>query len=199
MKVDEPTLSVVLIRPGQTQFDEEGRIQGTLDLPLSRCGADESAETAQSLRETGLEAVYCSPCASATETAARVAEALGVKFKSLDKLQNIDYGLWQGLLVDEVKRKQPRVYKQWLEHPETICPPQGETISAARERVATTLGKLLKKHKQGTIGLVCPEPLAALIRSHLMGITLSQVWQHDADGRSWQAIGVEPELLTSAI
>lgn len=195
--MDKAPLQVVLIRPGETKFDEEGRIQGTLDVPLSRSGLLELSETAVDLQGKGLETVYCAPCASAVETASTVAEALDIKYKTLEKLQNVDYGLWQGLQIEEVKRKQPKVYKQWLEHPETVCPPEGETVASAQERVASTLGKLLKKHKQGVIGLVVPEPLASVVRSYLTQTALSDVWHNGVDGANWEAICVQPEGLTA--
>lgn len=196
--MDETSLQVVLIRPGETQFDQEGRIQGTLDVPLSKSGLVELAETAADLQDKRLETVYCGPCTSAAETASAVAEALDIKYKTLDKLKNVDYGLWQGLQIEEVKRKQPKVYKQWLEHPETVCPPEGETISSAQERVAASLGKLLKKHKQGAIGLVVPEPLASVVRSYLTQSALSEVWQNGVEGANWEAICVQPEVLAAA-
>lgn len=196
--MDTSPLKVVLIRPGETQFDQEGRIQGTLDVPLSQGGVVDLAETAVDLQDQGLEAIYCSPCSSAVETASAVAEGLDIKYKTLEKLQNVDYGLWQGLQIDEVKRKQPKVYKQWLEHPETVCPPEGETVASAQDRVASSLGKLLKKHKQGAIGLVIPEPLASVVRSYLTRAALAEVWQNGVDGVNWETICVPPEVLTAA-
>ena len=59
----------------------------------------------------------------------RIGATLDLKVKTLDKLQNLDHGLWQGMLVSDVKTKQPKVYRQWQEQPETVCPPQGETLS----------------------------------------------------------------------
>ena len=71
------------------------------------------------------------------------------------------------MLIDEVKPEQPKVYRQWQDHPETVCPPQGEPVGAALDRVRTALAKLLRKHKSGTVALVVPEPLASLVRSLL--------------------------------
>ena len=39
------------------------------------------------------------------------------------------------MLVSDVKRKQPRVYKRWQEQPESVCPPEGEMLGEADERV----------------------------------------------------------------
>ena len=68
------------------------------------------------------------------------------------------------MLVEDVRHKQPKVYRQWQEQPENVCPPEGEMLSEADERVRAALVKLLKRHKEGVIGLVLPEPLLSLAR-----------------------------------
>ena len=68
------------------------------------------------------------------------------------------------MLIEDVKRKQPKVFRQWQEQPEIVCPPEGEMLSEAHERVQAALTKMLKKHKEGTIALVIPEPLASLVQ-----------------------------------
>ena len=85
----------------------------------------------------------------ARHTAEIVGETLGIKVKKLSKMQNLNHGLWQGMLVDDVQHKQPKVYRQWLEQPENVCPPEGEMLGEAEERVRAAMTKLLKKHKEG--------------------------------------------------
>src|SRR4051812_37012523 len=113
-------LNVALVRPGCTDYDQQGRIQGTLDIRLCEQGRQEVAKIAAELKDAGLEVIYTSPCVSARESADLLSELLNVRVKPLDKLRNLDHGLWQGMLVEDVKTKQPRVYRQWQEHPETI-------------------------------------------------------------------------------
>jgi probable phosphoglycerate mutase len=110
-------------------------------------------------------------------------------------LRNLDHGLWQGLLVEEVKRKQPKVYRQWQEQPESVCPPGGEMVADAQERVRTALTKILKKHKEGTVGLVVPEPLASLVRAYLEQGEVGDLWQAGARHGTWEVIEVEPRSL----
>lgn len=158
---------IFLIRPGATEFDVQGRIQGNLDVPLSTDGQREVAGISEQLRGHKLAALYCSDCLSAKATAESLAAGLGLKVKVLDRLENLDYGLWQGQLVDEVRRKQPTVYRQWQEHPEQIRPPEGETIAEAAQRCSEALKRIKAKHKQGVVGLVLPEPLASVFRCRL--------------------------------
>lgn len=162
-------LTILLVRSGITEFDSQGRIQGTLDVPLCDEGRRQADATAADLaaRNTPIDALYAGPCLSAQQTAEVLGQRLSLKPKTLKKLHNLDQGLWQGLLFDEVKSKQPRVYRQWQERPDTVCPPEGETLQQAAERLRQSLAKLKKKHKSGTIALVLAQPLASVLRSQL--------------------------------
>lgn len=183
---------IVLILPGATDFELQGRIHGDLDLPLCAEGRAEVERIAQELRGLKVEVVYTSGCEWAVQSAETIARLLGVKVKKLDKLQNLDHGLWQGMLIEEVKQKQPRVYRQWQEQPESVCPPEGETIDHARERIAAALAKVLKKHKNGVIGLVVPEPLASLVREYLGSEELGDLWDATCDHGRWTLIEWHP-------
>jgi phosphoserine phosphatase len=171
---------IVLVRPGATDYDREERIRGALDVPLCAAGVAEAARIAEELRGRNIEVVYCSCCQATRQTAEAIARVLDIKVKRLKGLQNLDHGLWQGMLVSDVRRKQPKAYRQWQEQPENVCPPEGEMLSQADERVRTTVTKLLKKHKEGVLALVVSEPLASLVRRFL---------KHDELGDLWKAIG----------
>jgi probable phosphoglycerate mutase len=162
-------LTILLIRSGKTEFDAQGRIQGTLDVPLSEEGQRQVRAAADQLidESASIAALYAGPDLSAQQTAEIVGDRLGLEAKTLKTLHNLNQGLWQGMLFDEVKSKLPKVYRQWLEKPETVCPPEGETLTAAAERARKALAKLAKKHKSGVIGLVLSQPLACVLRSVL--------------------------------
>ena len=162
-------LTILLIRSGSTEFDAQGRIQGTLDVPLCEEGRRQAQATAEELvaRPTPIDALYAGPGLSAQQTAEIVGDRLDLKHKTLKKLHNLDQGLWQGLLFDEVKSKQPKVYRQWQDRPDTVCPPEGETVKEATVRLKEALAKLTKKHKDDTIALVLSQPLADVMRSFL--------------------------------
>jgi probable phosphoglycerate mutase len=186
-------LTILLIRAGRTDFDCEGRIQGTLDVPLSAAGRLEAEAAANELidKSAAISALYVGPCLNAQQTAEIVGEKLRLKFKTLAKLHNLDQGLWQGMLFEEVKSKQPKVYRQWQERPETVCPPEGETLAAAAERIKQALAKLSKKHKSGTIGLVLAQPLARVMRSMLRAEHLPSVCQSECAGKPlWEPLEV---------
>jgi len=168
---------IILIRPGSTDYDQEGRIQGTLDIPLNEQGDSEVEFLIEELRGRKIEAIYSPPCQPAEQTAKAIGKRLGIRCKKLDRMRNIDYGLWQGMRIDEVRRKQPRVYRQWQDQPESVCPPEGEMLNQAEQRVRTAMAKLLKRHKEGAFALVVPEPLASLVRRFVNQCDLGNLWK----------------------
>ncbi len=153
---------VCLIRPGCTDFDEQHRIQGALDLPLNPRGQQQVDQLIDQLRGLELKIVYTSVSQPARATAEAIGESLNVPVKELDDLRNFDQGLWQGLQIDEIRRKFPKVLKQWKESPTSICPPEGETVSEAVERVNRALRKPMKR--RSTFAIVVSEPIASLVR-----------------------------------
>lgn len=190
-------VQIVLIRPGSTDYDQCGRIQGTLDVPLNEQGRLEVARLIEEIRGRGLETVYFSPNQSAQQTAEAIAQALGIRAKKLERMQNLDHGLWQGMLIEEVHLKQPKVYRQWQEQPEIVCPPGGEMLSQADERVEAAMTRLLKRHKEGVLGLVIPEPLATLVRCRISHDELGDLWKASSEHGHWEVLEVEPKAVAT--
>ena len=146
---------VLLIRPGATIYDEQNRVQGILDIPLSDRGYAEATRLAESLAEAQasmpLSALYCGPGENVIRTAEIIGKALGLRPRRIDELRNLDHGLWQGLQLEEIKRRNTKLFRQWIDDPRTICPPQGETIEVAMERVKAALKPLIRRHQEGVL------------------------------------------------
>ncbi len=193
-------LRVILLRPGATEFDEQRRIKGTLDIPLNAAGRAQIQRIAQQLAEQGvgdqIDAVYVAPGQAAEETAAVLIGSLEprtrVKSKTVRKLRNLDQGLWQGKLIEEVKTTQRKVYRRWQEEPESVCPPEGETVESARQRVSGALEKIVKRHKTGVVVLVAPEPIASIVGAELSGGELGDLWRAETSTGRFELIDMNP-------
>jgi len=180
--------NVVVVRPGSTLFDEQLRIKGSLDMPLSATGIEQVQRIAVEIAKLPITTVYCGPCESAQNTAREIAEHSRAKWKVFDCFRNLDHGLWQGKLIDDLKRQQPRLFKQLQENPRSFCPPGGETVAEAEARVEKLILKLCKKHSNETIAVVIPEPLASLIAAKLKETDLGDLWKSECDNGSWEMI-----------
>jgi probable phosphoglycerate mutase len=161
------TSTIAVIRPGQTDFDRDGRIQGTLDLPLNPQGGVELGETIESVQPLELERIFASPTEPAATTAREIGRVLGIPVKELSDLANVDHGLWQGLCLEEIRRKQPRLFRQWEESPESVCPPAGESCQQAYVRAENALRTLLRGNRR--VAVVCSDPMATIVTALVQG------------------------------
>ncbi len=189
-------MQIVLVRPGVTNFDEEGRIKGKLDLPMSPRGVAQVDTTVKELADVPLDCVYCGPCQAAIQTAGALAAAKGVKVKVVDRLCNLDVGLWQGKLIEDIKFKQPKVYRRWQGKPETVCPPEGEMLSAAQQRIRQAIARIIKRYRHGAVAIVVQEPLASVLQSELTQTPMVDLWQVESNG-GWEIVNVTPDLVTN--
>jgi broad specificity phosphatase PhoE len=179
---------VVLVRPGATDFDDQGRMKGCLNMPLSECGREQVERIAAELANLELDEIVTAPCESAIETATRLAKGRSVKVRIVECFRNVDHGLWHGKLIEEVRRTQPKVYKQGQESPINLCPPGGETIQQAKDRVVKAIKKVTKRSSGATVALVIPDPLASIVHSVLEGEDIRDLWKSETDAAQWELI-----------
>lgn len=181
---------IILVRAASTDFDEQDRIVGTLDIPLSIRGQAELAKLAEELKSRPIDVIYASAGKAARESARFLGDELDVKVKVLEELTNLDFGLWQGLEVSEVRRKHPKLFRQWEESPVAICPPNGEMIEQVYERVRRELKPVMKKSHNAVVIVIAPDPLRRVIRCYLKNTELAKVWEN-SNGSAWETIDVQ--------
>ena len=189
---------LVLIRPGATVYDEQNRLQGILNIPLSERGHGEVTRMVPMLARTldgaSLSALYCGPGENVVRTAEIIGKALGVRPKRVEEFRNLNQGLWQGLQIDEIRRRNTKLYRQWIEDPATICPPLGETYESAMARIKTAFRPLLRRHQDDSIALVVAEPLARMVASYLRCEPRVQLDERSPCG-GFELIEIAPLLL----
>ena len=84
----------VCVRHGETDWNREHRVQGSLGASLNGAGIDQSKALARQLWEVPLQAVYASVLPRAIETASYVAGPHGVSVQTDARLNEIHHGDW---------------------------------------------------------------------------------------------------------
>lgn len=168
-------LNIILVRAGSTDLDDQGRIVGALDMPLSSTGEAEARQTATDLDSYQFDAIFSARCLAAQQTAQLMSHHGEVRVRVEENWINLNHGLWHGKSLEELKETQPKLFRQWQENPESICPPGGETINEVRQRVRVSLKRIRRKFKCGTVAIVAPEPLYSIIRSEVEVSTIPEL------------------------
>ena len=183
---------LVVIRSGATDYELQGRISGNLGIPLTPAGIAAAKDTARLLAVAPPVALYTSPTTCAIEAADVIGDALELVPRRVPHLVGLDLGLWQGMLVSEIRRRQPRLARHWEEDPWTVVPPDGEPLSAARDRIAQAIGKIVARHPGERVAVVVPQPIDRIIRSLLTGNSPGDLWEIEATDSAVVELRISP-------
>ena len=156
-------MKVACVRPGRTAWDVEGRLAGSLDVPLSDEGASRIKSLASDLRSLSPVTVYCADSEPARASALILADALGVRCRCRPELDELNLGLWQGLLTENLARKHPKAFRRWQENPFDILPPGGEPVNHVLSRVRSFVGFLERRHPNSDVVVVAPVLLGSIL------------------------------------
>jgi broad specificity phosphatase PhoE len=168
---------VALIPCGSTEWQEEGRLLGRVELPLTEAGQEKCATWVQGLSTIGLECILHGPDELATRTAQVLARQLSIPTKALDDLVELDVGLGAGLTEAQLKTRFASAHRELRESPLNVNPPGGESLSAAADRLCACIRKQMKKNGRKAIGVVVRPFGFALARCVLEGVEFSDVWR----------------------
>lgn len=175
-------VKIILVRHGQTEWNRVERFRGQFDIPLNATGVAQAEKTAQEVANRWKPAVvYTSPLSRAVQTAERIAVVCGVHVEPIDGLIDINYGVWQGLTVDEAREKWPVLVDQWLMGSGKVQIPGGETLETVQRRVLSTLQKLCERHAQQDIVLVAHTVVNRAMLLGILKIDYEQFWHIGQD------------------
>ena len=128
-----------LARHGETAANAEGRVQGSLDLPLNERGREQARALAGEAVALGLRAIYTSQLDRARETARIVGEHLGLEPVVDERFAESRRGAWEGRLLREIERDEPEAWAAWQSGGDFRFPGGGESLPEHVARVAEAL------------------------------------------------------------
>ena len=176
---------ILLVRAGSTDLDDQDRIVGSLDMPLSPEGEREARAISQNLKGTVINAIFSAAGLASQQTAHQLSRSGEIRVRVEENLVNLNYGLWHGKSRSELKENQPKLYRQWQDNPDSICPPDGEPVEAVRDRVRMVLKKIWRKQKTKTIAIVAPDPLLSILRSEIEGTEVRDLLDLRCEENAW--------------
>ena len=102
-----------MVRHGQTEWNVEGRWQGSIDIPLDDVGISQAYKLSGRLAKYPIKAIYSSPLKRAAQTAETAAKKLGLEINYHDGLKEICLGEWEGLSFFDIRKKYPDDLAKW--------------------------------------------------------------------------------------
>ena len=145
---------IVVVRHGQSEWNAVRRWQGTADPPLTALGRAQARAQADALTGTDWTGPWASPLQRAAETAAILADELGLgPVRIDDRLREAHAGEWEGLTPTEIES----IWPGWLR--ENRRPPSFEPDDEVQERAWSAIVEIadhvaVDGADQGRVGLV---------------------------------------------
>lgn len=132
----EGRVEIFLCRHGETEWNAEGRYQGTLDSPLTARGREQARAVGARLAGlAGGARLAASPAGRAQQTAAIIAAAHGHAAIETDAaLREVSIGAWEGLTLEDIDAGWPGQLDGTTAFDWHFRAPGGERYEAAAER-----------------------------------------------------------------
>ncbi|KAI3869060.1 hypothetical protein MKX03_005002 [Papaver bracteatum] len=149
-EVPHNVAEIVLVRHGETTWNNAGRIQGSLESELNEAGWKQADAIAARLgKELKPVAIYSSDLKRAKNTAEMIAKACHIpEVIEVPDLKERHVGSLQGYYWSEIQEKEPEAYLAFFSSEKYLeIPGGGESFNQLCERSVSALEEIASKHK----------------------------------------------------
>lgn len=136
--------------------------------PLTTLGRAQITALANRLQGEDVSILYVSPTLRTRQTARILAKTRDIKLRQRNDLIDLNYGDFAGGFIDDVRRKNPGLFRQWRETPELVHFPNGESLQDLHIRVERFLDEIKVRHGDEALLIVTHDsPIRAIVASAL--------------------------------
>jgi phosphoserine phosphatase len=167
-------LEIVLVRHGATDWNIQGRCQGSTDRELSETGVRQAEAVAANLSQKRISAVYSSGLLRAWRTAQFISQPHALPVRIEHDVRELDHGALEGLTFNEIKEQYPDFIQKWRTEPAELQVPGGERLSDVQQRALAGLHRIASSHEQDDTVVVVSHnfPILGII-CHITGTHLN--------------------------
>lgn len=159
---NDKVLKLYIVRHGETEWNVIKRFQGQLNTPLTEKGMEKLRETGKKLENVLFDEVYTSELGRTVASAEIILnENRGYRNKKLElkklaELNEVYFGVWQGLTYEEVFLKYPEEANNYFYNVKNYKAEnvEAENLKDALERFLKGINKILDSHESGNILVV---------------------------------------------
>jgi isoleucyl-tRNA synthetase len=160
-----------VIRHGESEANANGIVSYKPEdhYPLTERGRTQVSAAAVKLKSKGIDLIIASPVMRTKETAAIVAEAIGIDAKDIvydARIAEVNTGDFNGRPIEDYRTYFIDTLEKF-----TKCPPNGETLEEMKSRVAEFLYETDAKYQGKTILFVTHEYTAWMMEAAAKGAT----------------------------
>lgn len=170
-----------LVRHAETEWNQQGRMQGHQDSQLTEAGFVHARAVARRLMTVEPAVIYTSDLGRAVRTADEIAAATEAALVRDRTLREKNNGIFEGLTRDEVAARYPDIYARYGQRDPDFIIPNGESMTQVQTRAVETLGRLAGDHPDEALIVVSHGGFLGGFVRYLLGIPLSAHWRFRLD------------------
>lgn len=146
--------TMYFIRHGQTDWNNERRLQGQTDIPLNSEGLTQAHTAAGLLSDVSFKAIYSSPLTRALTTAQIIASHQGLPVQAVQAFRECNFGIFEGFRWGEIDAHPQFDALEKARNPLGYRVPGGESIQDLYDRVIPALNTIINVHPDETVAIV---------------------------------------------
>ncbi|OAB46117.1 histidine phosphatase family protein [Paenibacillus glacialis] len=176
-------LELVCVRHGRTQWNKDKRYLGHTDIGILPESLTELLSVKEELEGRKFHQVFCSDLKRCRETLEWAYPTPPDKVVFDQRLREMDFGDWEGQTYDQLKDSS--IYREWLDNPQSVTPPRGESWGHFQERLnhfMDNLAGFIKENNDNVVSSVLIVTHGGVIRQLAsMMIPGTKFWDYTAD------------------
>lgn len=143
---------LILIRHGLSVTNQAKRYTGQWNVELAPEGLEQAERTAAYVAANyKVDAIYSSDLLRTCQTVQPLANRLGLPIQTCRDLREIDVGLWQGMLFEDIKKVYPEDYARNIANPACFHFPGGEDYTALTRRAGDAVLRIAAANEGKTV------------------------------------------------
>ncbi len=163
-----------IVRHGKTVWNTEKRTQGQKNSELTKQGIDQAKRLFENFSHIHIDEVYSSDLKRAYETAKIIRPSAEIHLEK--GFREINFGVWEGLTIEEIQRTYPELYSLWETSPEKVAFVNGERVIDAFERVNKTFWEIDSKYENKNILIVTHAMVVKLLLLGFLNASIDKIF-----------------------
>ena len=163
---------LILIRHGETLWNTQLRMQGSLDSDLTPKGESQIKALGEWMKEVPFDYLYCSDTARAHKTAEAISKFTGHNLNLDKRLREKNLGVFEGLTSEEARERYPENFQQFKTVGASYVIDQGESTQQLLERALEAIEEIRDRHPQKVAVVVTHGGVVRVLMKHVLGIPL---------------------------
>ena len=166
----------IIVRHGLSKANKEQRFSGQYDFPLEEMGVRQADAVSKYIYENfKVDRIYSSDLSRAYNTVKPLSELLEMDITMRSDLREIDVGVWQNVLFEEVQEKFPEDFKKYLSNPGLWKFEGGECYSDVQRRALLAIEEIASENEGKNVVIGTHGGFIRALRAAWEGIPIENI------------------------